>query len=157
MPPNITQLLKSTQVGNRESLDEFLLLVYDKLKKIRKSMETDSVSVGQKIEFSTAEQRLGTIYWRMGNNAKAEPIFTHAFELLDYLVKKDAENFDYVKIRGEAKFNYADELLRRGEIEKARRTFQKAFLEIVFWRKNQPKKRLSNIKKPLRFGNKTRF
>lgn len=34
MPKNITQLLKSAQAGNRSSLDEFLPLVYDELKKI---------------------------------------------------------------------------------------------------------------------------
>ncbi len=34
MPKNITQLLKSAQAGNRGSLDEFLPLVYDELKKI---------------------------------------------------------------------------------------------------------------------------
>ena len=31
---NITQLLKSAQEGNRQSLDDFLPLVYDELKKI---------------------------------------------------------------------------------------------------------------------------
>jgi RNA polymerase sigma factor (TIGR02999 family) len=34
MSPNFTQLLKSAQNGNRQSLDEFLPLVYDELKKI---------------------------------------------------------------------------------------------------------------------------
>ena len=31
---NLTQMLKQAQAGNRESLDEFLPLVYDELKKI---------------------------------------------------------------------------------------------------------------------------
>lgn len=34
MSDNITQLLKSAQTGDRQSLDEFLPLVYDELKKI---------------------------------------------------------------------------------------------------------------------------
>jgi RNA polymerase sigma factor (TIGR02999 family) len=34
MSENITQLLKSAQSGDRKSLDDFLPLVYDELKKI---------------------------------------------------------------------------------------------------------------------------
>jgi len=97
----------------------------------RASLTEDTTSVGQKLEVSVVEQRLGAIYLRNGDDAKAARLYGHAFELLDFLVGKDAENLDYPKIRVEAKFDYAGELLRRGELAKAREVYEKAYLETL--------------------------
>lgn len=97
----------------------------------RKSLEMDKISVGQKLEISTVEKRLGTIYSRTGNAVKSDSFYESAFKYLDYLVEKDADNFDMLKIRVEAKVDYGDELLKRGEREKARLVYKNAFDEMV--------------------------
>lgn len=96
----------------------------------RERLEKDDVSVGQKSELAFVELKLGAINSRLGRITKSELLYSNAFLLLDKLVKQDAQNFDFLKLRGEMKFEYADELLRRGEIEKAKAVYQKAFNEM---------------------------
>lgn len=97
----------------------------------RASLEMDQTSVGQKLEISVVEQKLALIYSRSGKIVESEKAFARALEMLDFLIDKDAENFDYLKMRGEAKFDYADEILRRGETEKARQIYKAAFEEML--------------------------
>ncbi|HRH44383.1 MAG TPA: serine/threonine-protein kinase, partial [Pyrinomonadaceae bacterium] len=124
------ELSYATVLIETEEYEKALPILQSSEKIYRKSLEMDKVSVGQKLEVSTVEQRLGTIYSRTGKANQADSLFGSSFKYLDYLVEKDAENFDFIKTRGEAKFNYGDELLRRGESEKARQVFQKAFDEM---------------------------
>lgn len=133
LPPAIlasAELSYATLLIETEEYGKAIPILQSSEKIYRKSLEMDKVSVGQKLEVSTIEQRLGTIYSRTGKAKQSDSLFESSFKYLDYLVEKDAENFDFVKTRGEAKFNYGDELLRRGETEKARRVFQKAFGEM---------------------------
>lgn len=134
LPPALlasAQLVYGTLLIELENYAEALKFVREAEKFYRKSLATDQISVGQKLEVSLVEQRLGAIYSRTGKAGQADALFESAFRYLDYLVEKDAENFDYVKTRGEAEFGYGDELLRRGETEKARRIFQKAFEKMI--------------------------
>jgi serine/threonine protein kinase/tetratricopeptide (TPR) repeat protein len=134
LPPAIlasAELSYGTLLIDLEEYPKALEIVQKSEKIYRKSLEMDKISVGQKLEVSTIEQRLATIYSRTGKAKKSDLLFESAFKYLDYLVEKDAENFDFVKTRGEAKFNYGDELLRRGESEKARQVYQKAFDEML--------------------------
>jgi tetratricopeptide (TPR) repeat protein len=134
LPPAIlasAELSYGTLLIDLEEYPKALEIVQKSEKIYRKSLEMDKISVGQKLEVSTIEQRLATIYSRTGKAKQSDLLFESAFKYLDYLVEKDAENFDFVKTRGEAKFNYGDELLRRGESEKARQVYQKAFDEML--------------------------
>lgn len=133
LPPAIlasAELSYATLLIETEEYEKAMPILQSSEKIYRKSLEMDKVSVGQKLEVSTIEQRLATIYFRTGKAKQADSLFESSFKYLDYLVEKDAENFDFVKTRGEAKFNYGDELLRRGQNEKARQVFQKAFDEM---------------------------
>ncbi len=95
----------------------------------RKNAEKDADNSEQKMLYASVEYVLGATYSRLGEIEKSEQTFQHALALFDELVKHDAQNFDYLQKRCEAKFAYADELLQRGEIENARKTYEKAFLE----------------------------
>ncbi len=133
LPPAMlaaAELNYATVLTETEEYGKALEILQSSEKIYRKSLEFDNISVGQKLEVSTVEQRLGAIYSRTGKAKQADSLFESSFKYLDYLVEKDAENFDFVKVRGEAKFNYGDELLRRGETEKARQVFHKAFDEM---------------------------
>jgi eukaryotic-like serine/threonine-protein kinase len=134
LPPAIlasAQLSYGTLLIELEDYAEAFKIVQQSEKIYRKSLELDKISVGQKLEVSTIEQRLGAIYSRTGKAKQSDLLWESAFKYLDYLVEKDAENFDFVKTRGEAKFNYGDELWRRGENEKARQVYLKAFDEML--------------------------
>ncbi len=133
LPPAIlasAQLSYGTLLIDLEDYAKALEIMESSEKIYRKSLEMDKISVGQKLEVSIVEQRLGTIYSRTGKAKQADLMFESSFKYLDYLVEKDRENFDYIKVRGEAKFGYGDELLRRGDTEKARRIYQKALDEM---------------------------
>ncbi len=133
LPPAMlaaAELYYATVLIETEEYEKALEILQASEKIYRKSLEFDNISVGQKLEVSTVEQRLGTIYSRTGKAKQADLMFESSFKYLDYLVEKDAENFDYIKVRGEAKFNYGDELLRRGETDKARQIYEKAFNEM---------------------------
>ena len=133
LPPAIlasAELSYATLLIETEEYEKAMPILQSSEKIYRKSLEMDKISVGQKLEVSTIEQRLATIYSRTGKAAQSDSLFESSFKYLDYLVEKDSENFDYIKVRGEAKFGYGDELLRRDETKKARQVFQKAFDEM---------------------------
>ena len=133
LPPAIlasAELSLGTLLIELEDYAKALELIQKSEKIYRKSLEMDKISVGQKLEVSTIEQRLGAIYSRTGKTKQSDLLYESSFKYLGYLVEKDAENFDFIKTRGEAKFGYGDELLKRGENEKARQIFQKAFEEM---------------------------
>lgn len=132
LPPAIlasAELSYGTLLIELEDYPKALEIIKKSEKIYRKSLEIDKISVGQKLEISTIEQRLGAIYSRTGKAKESDSLYESSFKYLDYLVEKDAENFDFIKTRVEAKFNYGDELLKRSDFEKAQQVYQKAFVE----------------------------
>ena len=101
----------------------------ESVKTFRENAEKDADNFEQKMLYASVEYVLGATYSRLGDIAKSEQTFQHALQLFDELVKHDGQNFDNFQKRCEAKFAYADELLRRGEIENARKIYEKAYLE----------------------------
>ena len=111
------------------SYNEALKVQLESVKTFRENAEKDADNFEQKMLYASVEYVLGATYSRLGDIAKSEQTFQHALQLFDELVKHDEQNFDNFQKRCEAKFAYADELLRRGEIENARKIYEKAYLE----------------------------
>ena len=110
--------------------DKALQILPDSVRTFQKDAEKDAENFEQKLLLASIEPSLGATYSRLGDTARSEMIFQHALRLFDELVAHDGQNFEYLQKRFEAKFAYADELLWRGEIENARKMYEKAFLEI---------------------------
>ncbi len=96
----------------------------------RNDYENDKNNLETKLLFSSVMFSVGTSNLRDGNVVVAENLISETFKNFDELIAHDSQNFDYQQKRWEAKFAYADELLLRGEIEKARNIFEKASNEI---------------------------
>lgn len=92
-------------------------------------LEKDNAHIGLKTQVADIEQRFAVVYFRLGEIEKAERKFARAFELMDKAIEIDPKNFDFAKQRVEMKFNYAEEFLRRKDTKKARRLYEKAFVE----------------------------
>ena len=96
----------------------------------RKDYENDKNNLETKLLFSSVMFSVGTSNLRDGNVFVAENLISETLKNFDELIAHDSQNFDYQQKRWEAKFAYADELLLRGEIEKARNIYEKASNEI---------------------------
>ncbi|HEY0429456.1 MAG TPA: serine/threonine-protein kinase [Pyrinomonadaceae bacterium] len=110
--------------------DEALKIQLESVQIFRKDAEKDAANFEQKLLLASIETILGATYSRLGDVKKSETIFRQTLQIFDQLVAHDAQNFEYLQKRFEAKFGYADELLWRGETENARRVYEKAFFEI---------------------------
>lgn len=100
------------------------------VEKFKKGVEADVNNLEQKQLYAGVRVGLATTYFRSGKAAQAEPLFEGAIKDFDELVAHDAANFEYAQKRREANYIYADELLLKGEIEKARALYEKGFAEI---------------------------
>ncbi len=109
---------------------EALKIQLDSVNTFRKDAEKDAENFEQKLLLASVEAALGATYSRLGDAKNSELIYRHALRLFDELAAHDAQNFEYFKRRCDAEFSYADELLLRGEIENARKMYEKAFLKI---------------------------
>jgi eukaryotic-like serine/threonine-protein kinase len=100
------------------------------VEKFKRSVEADVNNLEQKQLYAGVRVGLATTYFRSGKVAEAEPLFQGAIKDFDELVAHDAANFEYAQKRREANYVYADELLLKGNIEKARAFYEKGFAEI---------------------------
>ena len=110
--------------------DEALKVQLDSVKTFRENAEKDADNTEVKMLFASVEVVLGATYSRLGEVGKSEQTYQHALSLFDEIVKHDPQNFESLQRRSEAKFSYADELLQRGEVENARKMYEKTYLEI---------------------------
>jgi len=109
---------------------EALKIQLDTVNSFRKDAEKDAENFEQKLLLASVEATLGATYSRLGDLKNSELIYHHALRLFDEIAAHDAQNFEYLKKRCDAEFSYADELFLRGEIENARKMYEKAFLKI---------------------------
>ena len=96
----------------------------------RNEFENDKGNQETKLLLSSILATVSTTKMRLGNVSAAEGSHKEALKLLDELITSDGANFDYRQKRWEAKFLFADELLLKGETERAKKIYENASGEI---------------------------
>lgn len=99
-------------------------------REFRTEFENDPNNLENKLLLSSVLSALSTTQMRIGHVPDAQKAYDEAVSILDKLIAADAANFDYQQKRWEAKFAFADELLLRGDAEKAKAVYGNAANEI---------------------------
>ena len=118
-----------TQLFDSGEREKGLQLLTKSEQIFRKDYENDKNNLETKLLFSSVMLSVATSNLRAGNVVFAEKLIAETIKNFDELIAHDSQNFDYQQKRWEAKFAYADELLIRGEVEKARNIYEKASME----------------------------
>lgn len=90
-------------------------------------VRTDPDNQEQKLDLAIMCSWEGANYSRLGLKAQAAASFARSFRILDELVAHDPQNLEYVLKRLEVEYRYADEQLAAGDVDAARRAYQRAF------------------------------
>lgn len=126
-------ILEAAKANESEYLVEIkqyekaLQISSEALQTYKNRLKNDPENLENKLNVSYIYANLNTIYLRLNEKQKAQSNYLKMIKLFDELIAHDGDNLDYRQKRLQAAYIYADELLKSGNIEEARKIYTTEF------------------------------
>ncbi len=106
---------------------EALRVSLEGLQNYENKLKADPENSENKLNLTYVYVVLNTLYLRLDNALKADESYRKMSKLFDEIIALDGENMDYRQKRQQSAYLYADELVRAGKIEEARKIYTEEF------------------------------
>ncbi len=110
-----------------KQFDKALQIALEGLQNYEDKLKADPENSENKLNLNYVYGGLAVIYTGLRDFTKADEIYRKMMKTFDDIISRDVENLDYYQKRQQAAYSYADELLKAGKIEEARKIYTEEF------------------------------
>jgi eukaryotic-like serine/threonine-protein kinase len=118
---------ESEPLTQTKQYTEALRVSLEGLQNYENKLQADPENSENKLNLTYVYVSLNTLYLRLGNAPKADESYRKTIKLFDDIIARDGENMDYRQKRQQSAYLYADELLKIGKPEEARKIYAEEF------------------------------